>query len=135
MKTYKKAPFLVGTCLDAARTCCFNGCKTWRVVGIKDGGGKMNTVQPIREREKINEMKHYLKQRSDRDHLLFVMGINLGLRISDLLRLIAAGVAKDFHTLKEHKTGKTRRVYFNETLRYIGISQDMVQQSLEAFSL
>ena len=47
----------------------------------------MNYVQPIRDKQKIEEIKGYLKQNGSRDLLLFTMGINTGLRISDLLKL------------------------------------------------
>jgi integrase len=51
------------------------------------GEKKMNEVQPIREMEQIEKMKSFLMERSYRDWFLFVMGINTGLRISDLLQL------------------------------------------------
>jgi integrase len=47
----------------------------------------MNTVEPIRDLTQIEAMKEILKSNSIRDYLLFVMGINTGLRISDLLAL------------------------------------------------
>ena len=54
-------------------------------------------------------MKKYLKGQSLRNYLLFVLGINSGLRISDLLNLQVEDVLnKDRITLKEKKTGKTK---------------------------
>jgi site-specific recombinase XerD len=47
----------------------------------------MNVVQPIKDVKKINQIKKVLKAQSSRDYLLFTMGINIGLRISDLLKL------------------------------------------------
>ncbi|MFP5109620.1 tyrosine-type recombinase/integrase [Neobacillus sp. C211] len=47
----------------------------------------MSTVQPIREITKINAMKKILLGQSLRDYTLFTLGINSGLRISDLLNL------------------------------------------------
>ncbi len=44
----------------------------------------MNTVEPIRDLTQIDDVKNILKSSSIRDYLLFVMGINTGLRISDL---------------------------------------------------
>lgn len=71
----------------------------------------MESVEPIRDVEKIEAMKKELLRSSQRDHLMFVIGINLGLRISDLLALKVGDVAgKDAYTLREEKTGKTRRV-------------------------
>ncbi|PEB90278.1 site-specific integrase, partial [Bacillus toyonensis] len=45
----------------------------------------MNFVQPIRDPEQIQQIKEYLKEKSERNYILFVMGINTGLRISDIL--------------------------------------------------
>ena len=47
----------------------------------------MNFVEPIRDRKKIAQIKNLLRgQRRYRDLLLFVVGINTALRISDLLQ-------------------------------------------------
>ena len=45
----------------------------------------MEFVEPIRDRETINLVKRILKEHGTRDYLLFLMGINIGLRISDTL--------------------------------------------------
>ena len=48
----------------------------------------MKEVQPIRETKKIDAMKSIMKGESNyRDLLLFTLGINTGLRISDILAL------------------------------------------------
>ncbi|HPD39335.1 MAG TPA: site-specific integrase [Mesotoga infera] len=48
----------------------------------------MKEVQPIRDTKKIDAMKSIMKGESNyRDLLLFVLGINTGLRISDILAL------------------------------------------------
>uniref|UniRef100_UPI00402AF1AB tyrosine-type recombinase/integrase n=1 Tax=Bacillus sp. DX2.2 TaxID=3073452 RepID=UPI00402AF1AB len=45
-------------------------------------------VQPIRSKEQIEDMKWALKRHcSERDYILFIIGINTGLRVSDLLNL------------------------------------------------
>ena len=46
----------------------------------------MELVEPIRDKKQIQGMKKYLKGQNSRDALLFVLGINSGLRISDLLK-------------------------------------------------
>ena len=70
----------------------------------------MKYVQPIRDKNKIEEIKSYLKQNGSRDLLLFTMGINTGLRISDLLKLRVIDVRNKSHVeIKEQKTGKTKR--------------------------
>lgn len=47
----------------------------------------MNTVQPIRNKEKIEELKNELKKNGTRDFMLFYTGINSGMRISDIVAL------------------------------------------------
>ena len=49
--------------------------------------GSTMTVDPIRDLKAIGKIKRKLKKGNPRDYLLFVMGINNGLRISDLLKL------------------------------------------------
>ena len=77
---------------------------------LKEMRYKMNYVQPIRDKQKIEEIKGYLKQNGSRDLLLFTMGINTGLRISDLLKLKVIDVKGKSHVeIKEQKTGKVKR--------------------------
>ena len=78
----------------------------------------MNEVQPIREQEKIELMKKILLKRSYRDWFLFIMGINTGLRISDLLPLKVNDVRNKSHiTITEKKTGKAKRFRINYELQ------------------
>lgn len=75
-------------------------------------------VQPIREKKQIENMKRYLKERNLRDYLLFVLGINSGLRISDLLKLTVEDVRdKDRVTIREQKTGKTKDFPLSDTCK------------------
>lgn len=69
----------------------------------------MQTVEPIRNIDQIEAMKSYLKKRNIRDWLLFVLGINSALRISDLLMLEVEDVKNaDRITLREIKTNKEK---------------------------
>lgn len=78
----------------------------------------MEFVQPIREKNKIEEIKSILKIKSYRDYLLFVMGINTGLRISDLLKLKVLDVKEKSHiTIREEKTNKEKRFILNSNLK------------------
>ena len=47
----------------------------------------MNSVEPIREIKTIKSIRSILKSQSIRNELLFIFGINVGLRISDILKL------------------------------------------------
>jgi integrase len=59
-------------------------------------------------------MKKVLKSQNVRDYLLFVLGINSGLRVSDLLALKVSDVmddrgnVKDRISMREKKTGKSK---------------------------
>ena len=78
----------------------------------------MNEVQPIRDKNKIEEMKIELLKNCYRDFILFLVGINTGLRISDLLKLIVKDVKNKTHIiLKEQKTGKIKKFFINSQLR------------------
>ena len=77
-------------------------------------------VEPIRDKRKIDAMKKYLKGKNVRDYVLFVMGINSGLRISDLLNLQVEDVRdKERITLREKKTGKTKDFPLSDSSRKI----------------
>jgi integrase len=63
-------------------------------------------------------MKNGLLKRGYRDYMLFVIGINTGLRISDILKLRVKDVQDKTHvTLTEKKTGKVKRFRINEQLK------------------
>ena len=53
----------------------------------RKGGIFLNIVEPIRDRAKIEAMKQSLLRQSRRNYFLFVLGINIGLRISDIIPL------------------------------------------------
>ena len=75
---------------------------------------KLEFVQPIRDKKKINTIKKILLAKNIRDYCLFTLGINSGLRISDLLNLQIRNVVdengkiRDRITLREKKTSKTK---------------------------
>ena len=86
----------------------------------------MKEVQPIRDTKKIDAMKSIMKGESNyRDLLLFVLGINTGLRISDILalkwksfisgggRLLKAG---DQLNVVEIKTKKVKSFVINRSV-------------------
>jgi integrase len=74
----------------------------------------LNTVQPIRNKKHIELLK---KELTGRDRLLFVLGINLALRISDLIELKIGDLRGKNHIIvKERKTGKGRRIKLNKSV-------------------
>lgn len=77
----------------------------------------MNKVEPIREKNKLEEMKTELLKKGYRDYMLFVLGINTGLRVSDLLDIKVSAVKKKTHlVLVEQKTDKVKKFFINSQL-------------------
>ena len=108
-----------------------------KIVQFPHSGEKMNTakphnynvgekqeVYPFKKVEDIASMRAYFSGRSEwRNELLFVLGINIGLRASDLLKLKwdqlmdEDGVIADGITVREKKTKKFRTFYLNSSAR------------------
>lgn len=86
----------------------------------------MNFVEPIRDRKKIAQIKNQLRgQRRYRDLLLFVVGVNTALRISDLLELRVAHFLDEHQRIrhrfwiKEKKRGKRQEIVINNSIREV----------------
>jgi integrase len=80
-------------------------------------------VGPLKEKKEIDKIKQYLfGKATKRDYALFVVGINIGLRCSDLVKLKIGDVLynvdsqefRDSVTVTEQKTGKTREIVLNK---------------------
>lgn len=75
----------------------------------------MNEVQAIKDRHHISAIKSVLV---GRDLLLFTVGINVGLRISDLLALKVGDIrGQSSVTITEGKTGKKRTFTLNDSVK------------------
>lgn len=86
-------------------------------------------VQPIRDKQQLEDMKWALKRHcGDRDYILFLIGINTGLRVSDILSLKTRTILKlknkkrkEFF-IYEGKTDKKRMInltsIYNEVYEY-----------------
>jgi integrase len=85
----------------------------------------MKVVQPIRETRKIDSMKKILRAGGKRNEMLFVLGINSALRISDLLSLAVSdvldenGKVKEAVSLSEQKTGKNKLFPINDAAKKV----------------
>lgn len=86
----------------------------------------MNTAQPIKDLGELEHFKQYYREvrPNPRNHILLTLGLNTALRISDLLTLQWQQVydfsKNSFHShifLVEQKTGKSSRIYINDSLR------------------
>lgn len=74
----------------------------------------MNEVQAIKSRGHIELLKNAMH---GRNLLLFTVGINVGLRISDLLQLTVGELRSDSITIREGKTGKARKFELNDSVK------------------
>jgi len=85
---------------------------------------RMNFVQPVREGEAIRAIKGALKEKSPRNFLLWVLGTNTGLRISDLLKLKVKDVQdrkgniKDSLDITEQKTKRQKNIEINPEAKF-----------------
>ena len=78
----------------------------------------MTTVEPIRNKKDIQKVEKILAKQGQRELLLFVIGTNCGLRISDILNLNVGDVRNKTHIqITEKKTGKTKRFPLNDKLK------------------
>jgi integrase len=78
----------------------------------------MAEVDPIRDREKIEDLKDLLRIQSYRDYMLFYTGINVPYRGCDLVKLKVYELRdKMFLKLTEMKTGKKNKLFINEKLQ------------------
>ncbi|MBM7835631.1 tyrosine-type recombinase/integrase [Clostridium sardiniense] len=98
----------------------------------------MNIVEPIRNKTKIKALKKYLKKYNIEYYTLFVVGINVGLRISDLLSFKWCDVltrnSNEFQDIElyEGKTGKYRKIKLNSIAREAIID---LKNSIDIFNI
>jgi integrase len=98
---------------------------SFRATKIKKEWYKMKK-QPIRDLEVIENIKMFLRNEGrERDRFLFVLGINTGRRIGDLIQLKVKDVrGKDHLIIKEQKTKKGTRIKINH------IKKEIIQYTL-----
>lgn len=84
---------------------------------------KSTASDPIEDRGDINKIVLYcLNNQRWRDALLFVLGVNFGMRVSDLRllqirHLIQSGEIRDSFMFGEKKTKKAQTIYINKAAR------------------
>ena len=109
--------------------------KSGKIKATKNNNKESRTVYPIKDLKDVERCKEFLRKRADeapnrykksyaKDLMLFCVGCNIGLRVSDLLRLRWSDIFKpgtrqfkEFYVPKEKKTGKTRYTYFNQSFK------------------
>ena len=80
-------------------------------------GDVMNYVEPIRTKEDIKAMKEYLRDWNERNYMLFLVGINSGLRVSDILKLKVKDVQGWYIRIREQKTHKQKTIKMTPPLK------------------
>lgn len=76
----------------------------------------MNFVEPIRDPNTIEAILKHLKNKNERDYIMFLVGIYSGLRISDILQLQVKHIHDKDIRIREQKTGKQRKIAMNKNL-------------------
>lgn len=105
----------------------------------------MNYVEPIRDLKTIKNMRAVLRNQSVRNELLFILGINVGLRVSDIVKLTVGDIVKmgktpkEYVTITEKKTKKTKKFYIGKTvekviLDYLKEYPDITDETFVFFS-
>ncbi len=75
-------------------------------------------AEPIKNKKDIKAIEEYLKEHNKRDYVLWVLGLNSGLRVSDIVGLNVSDVADKTHiTVVEKKTQKRKSFYINNKLK------------------
>jgi len=101
---------------------------------------KAGEVEPIKSIKDLTKVKQYLLGKDNkRDYMLFTLGINVGLRAGDLLKLKIRDVLKDSTIVEkvviyEEKTDKKREFELNNSAKgairlYLDTLQDMDYES------
>jgi len=75
-------------------------------------------VDAIRSQEDIQKLSQFLRKQSLRDHLLFRLGLNLGLRVSYLLSMKVEDIkGKDQLVIRDEKQGRSYEFLLSESLK------------------
>lgn len=119
------------TKLQSSRRSLANGLIQPASVRVAPELAEEHASEPIKSTEDIEKISKYLiKKGRYRDNMLFVVGINFGLRVSDLLELRFSHLINEDCTFKttfpvlEKKTKNTRKVRKN---RYITINEAVME--------
>lgn len=80
----------------------------------------MKYVMPIEDKAIISDFADYLREKNERDYVLFMTGIYLGRRISDILQYRVRDLrGQDRIAIRERKTGDTILLPINPNLQKI----------------
>lgn len=77
----------------------------------------MKFSEPIKNIKVIEEMKEYLKDTCERDYILFLLCINTGFKIEDVLQLKVMNVKDDRINIREKETGHHHSFFIKKPLK------------------
>jgi len=107
-----------------------------KIMSCNSVKGNPHEVYPLKSVEDINAMINYFldkiatavtefsKQIAGRNLMMLVLGMNVALRASDLLKLTwgdvfdSKGEFRDFRRIQEQKTAKYKNLFFNDGAKY-----------------
>lgn len=85
---------------------------------LRGGGESLNTVEPIRDISTVWDIADYLGEKSERNRIMFLFGIYVGIRISDILEFRVRDVRdRASITIREQKTRKMKTFPINDEFR------------------
>ncbi|MEK4247608.1 tyrosine-type recombinase/integrase [Psychrobacillus sp. FSL K6-2684] len=80
----------------------------------------MIEVEPIKDPDQLDNLCEHLKSKNYRNYVMFMIGMNTGLRISDILKLKVSDVRNtEFIITTEIKTGKKKKVIISLPLKKV----------------
>ena len=81
---------------------------------------RKHVAEPIKNKKDIQAVEQYLKENNYRDYVIWVLGLNSGLRVSDIVGLNVSDVVDKTHiTIIEKKTQKRKSFYINDKLKQV----------------
>jgi integrase len=69
----------------------------------------LNTVQPIRDWDKIQQTLEFLEHTNERNYILFLLGISTRLSIQDILKLRVSDLKGEIHIVMRENKPKTEK--------------------------
>lgn len=76
----------------------------------------MEKVEPIKNMCDINKIKEYLKESNKRNYLLFVIGINTGIKSNQILNLKLKDVVDNNYRIKSYIDIDNKEYFINEPI-------------------
>jgi len=81
---------------------------------------KKHIAEPIKSKKDIKAVEQYLKEHNGRNYVIWVLGLNSGLRVSDIVGLNVSDVINRTHiTIIEKKTQKRKSFFINDKLKKV----------------